>query len=355
MASVGRMTASWRKLLDWMEMGRFELALAAVGNVWLMTFLAFGVEPVWRRNAALEQLGLGWALVAGAVMALGLAGCGAALNDVLDVRHDRAFAPTRPIPSGRVRQTTAVAVAMISLVAGVAAAGFFGQVSVIVALVTALGIVFYNLTGRFVPSVGVVSLGLLQAMSMTIPNPQLAFGWPIWLTMTHVMACSTVQHVLGGKRPRISSRDAWAICLGWIFWSMLLVGIIGARESTATQGAHATSLHLATPSIWVGPAVAVVAFVVVGVWMLHGRTTPGRGRRSAAGRFTQLSMLWMLVYAAGWLLSAELWWQGALMLGLFVVGWGLARVQRVLTGAEEATSGFQVGPSARANGGANIS
>ena len=74
--------------------------------------------------------------------------------------------------------------------------------------------------------------------------------------------------------------------------------------------------------IWLGPIAAMFGFVGVGAWLVKGHIAPGRDRRTATARFDRWSWLWLIVYDATWLASATLWWQAALIAGLFVIAWG---------------------------------
>ncbi len=323
-----------RKLLHLLELARPELLLAVTGNVWLMTVLAWRVEPVARRNPTLEQLGLPLSLLIGAVVACGLAGCGMALNDALDARHDRTFAPTRPIPAGRVNLRLAIAAAMAGLLGVLAAASLFGRDSLFLALLAGAGVVLYNISGRFVPSVGVVSLGLLHALTMAIPNPRLSFGWPIVLVLTHTMACAAVRHLLAGKRPRFSAADAVAICLGWGFWVMLGVHVIGRR------GGGASGAEPLSSGIGFAPVLAVAGFVLTAAWVLRGDKRPGRALRVRATRFARLSTLWMLLYAAAWSVSVGAWGMAGVCVGLWLAG-------VLMVGVDAGTDAIGSGPIPR--------
>ena len=68
---------------------------------------------------AVAALPLPAALLAGAVIAVGLFAYGASLNDVMDVRHDATFTPDRPIPAGRIGHAQAMVVTVGSLIVAV--------------------------------------------------------------------------------------------------------------------------------------------------------------------------------------------------------------------------------------------
>ncbi len=298
------------KLSGLLGLTRPGVLLALVSVQWLMVFLGVYVEPIDRRNPALDTLGLPRALAASAVIAIGLGIFLMALNDALDARHDRAFEPDKPIPSGKVTQRAALGLAMAGLLAALGAAVALGPMSVILALLAAGAIVFYNLAGRFVPAVGIVSLGLIVGVAALIPNPRLAFAWPILLLMTHVIAAATVRHVLAGKRPRLKPIDGWGICIGWVFWILVVLVLIGMRGRDVS--------HTGVGLVWIGPALAAAAFGFI-TWLLLGPSalTP-RARRATAQRFARFATAWLIVFNASWLLAAGLWWQGATVLALLL-------------------------------------
>lgn len=321
-------------------MTRLGLVLSAVSGGWLMTYLAFAVEPAAHRNPELQTLGLGWALLASGGAALGLGVCAVALNDVLDRRQDRAMGlasgrltsgglasggltsgggggEDKPVAAGRVSVQSATAVAIAALLVAVLSAGVLGVTSFRLAVLLAAGVLFYNFAGRFVPAVGIVTLGLLHGLALALPNPVAGFAWPVLLTMSHVMGCGLVRHHLENKRPRLRPRDVWGVLLGWGFWSLTVLLLIGYRRETGEAAAGG--------EVWVGPAVAVAGFLAAAAWVMRERPD-GRSPRfvtvlgiTRPRRFRRLSVGWLVVYDAAWLWSLGLWWQGFTVLGLLAL------------------------------------
>ncbi|GAB4108353.1 MAG: hypothetical protein Kow00105_15100 [Phycisphaeraceae bacterium] len=284
---------------------------AVVSVLWLMVFLALYVEPPNRCNPALEQLGWGWSLFVTAGLGWGMGLFLLAMNDVLDARHDRAFEPERPIPSGGVTQRAVMGLALFGLLLAVGLSQFLGTASVVLTLLTLGSIAFYNLAGRFMPAVGIVTLGLIVGMAALIPNPRLAFGWPILLMMTHTIGSATVRHLLAGKRPRLTPTDGWGILIGWVFWCMVVLVLIGVRG----RGIEYEGLRL----IWLGPLLAAVVLSLL-IWLRLGPAAlVPRNRRATAERLTGLTASWLIVFNASWLLSAGLWWQGLVLIALLYV------------------------------------
>ncbi|MEM9417419.1 MAG: hypothetical protein AAGA25_00010 [Planctomycetota bacterium] len=303
-------------------MTRLGLVLSTISGAWLMTYLAFAIEPEAHRNSDLIRLGLGWALLASGGAALGLSVCAVALNDVLDRRQDRALGldaegDDKPVAEGRVSVRAATAVAVGALLVAVFAAGVLGQTSFRLAVLLGAGVLFYNFAGRFVPAVGIVTVGLLHGVSMAVPNPETGFAWPVWLALSHVMACGLVRHHLENKRPRLRPRDIWGVLLGWGFWSLVILLLINTRRDTGQAAVGGL--------IWIGPVLATLGFPLVTWWVTRTGRKTSRLRfvavlgAGAARRFRRLSVGWLMVYDAAWLWSLGLWWQGFTVVGLLAL------------------------------------
>jgi 4-hydroxybenzoate polyprenyltransferase len=278
-----------------------------------MIFLAVYLEPPAGRSGTLETMPLAVALLLGAVVAVGLHICGVALNDVLDARHDRLFSPQRPIPAGRVRRTSAVVVAFVGLIAAVAGALFLGHEAILLCLLAGAGILFFNATGKHLPAAGILALALIRLINMLIPNAQLGFAWPLWMTMTHVAAATALGWRLEDKRPRLERREVIRLAIGWSLGTAMIVGYMLWRGTILAYG---------RPFIWIGPAIAGAIFFAVS-WVVVARATrlrsAGDGRRRELGRaYMRLSILWLIVYDAAWLFCAGLIVPGLLHLMLFV-------------------------------------
>lgn len=292
-----------RKAVHHLRLARFDLFAAAVGSLWLMLWLAPAVESAGRVNPAIGRLGSAGSLGLGTLIAAGLVG-------------------------GYLWMNRATRLAMAMLLGAVAAAMAFGPVSGVLALLVAAGIVMHNVVGRYVPAVGIVAAGLLWAAGMAIVNPHLGFGHPIALAMTHVMACAVLVHIYERRRPMLSTESGVLIGVGWAFWILLGVSLIGQRRQTITAGGeHAL--------IWIGPMAALAAWVVVAAIMVRLRVDAARLRRAAA--------LWLLVYAAGWLVGAGLPGRAAAVVGLAFAGWALDRWQRGRIAAQSVDTGYRAG------------
>ncbi len=111
------MAALLVKIVSAIQLTRLTMAFGAVADVWFIILLTRA--SVAYKDVPVHDMNLAQALAAGAVVAVGLFAYGASLNDVLDVRHDTAFSPQRPIPAGRIKLGQAVVVTIGALIVAV--------------------------------------------------------------------------------------------------------------------------------------------------------------------------------------------------------------------------------------------
>ena len=308
----------WRQFFVAVQLTRLTIAFGAVSDLWFIILLTRAHSEY--SYVRVHEMVLFGALFAGAVVAIGLFAYGASLNDVLDVRHDAAFSPDRPIPAGHIRPAQAVVVAVGSLIVAVLGAAGMGMWAVCLTLVTAAGLLFYNAAAKFIPAVGVLTIGLIHAMHMLIPNIQLTFTLPVWFVMTHAMAIATAVHILEDKRPRFRRRSILVMVLGWGVWSVIILGLGMLTEG----GMWPDDTH------WAGltaPLLMVVAFLAVAWWKVS--VVSGK---AAAEKLRRYGAMWQSLYGAAWLLGLGLIVE-AMWIGLFaVVGFTTMTIIKEMSG-----------------------
>jgi len=333
-----------RQILSLLQLTRIALALAVVSNSWLTVFLAIHVEPPSGSNTIIESMPLAFALLLGAVVAVGLHVYGVSLNDVLDARHDRLFSPHRPIPAGRVHRTSAVVVAVVGLLAAILAAHFLGQAAILLCIIAAAGILFFNAMGKYLPAAGILALALIRVLNMLVPNAQLGFAWPIWMMMTHVLASAALGYLLEDKRPRLRGREVTLLALGWMLGTAAIVAFMTWRGTLLAYG---------RPFIWIGPAIAAALFFAVSWWVVvrSNKLRDGgdlHGERRRLGRhYMRLSILWLIVYDAAWLFCAGLIVPGLLHLLLFVSVYAILYLMGPISAAADEPPAYRIEPETR--------
>ncbi|MCH7848917.1 MAG: UbiA family prenyltransferase [Planctomycetes bacterium] len=313
------MAALLVKIASAIQLTRLTMAFGAVADVWFIILLTRASDAY--TNVPVHDMNLAQALAAGAVVAIGLFAYGASLNDVLDVRHDAAFSPQRPIPAGRIKLGQAVVVTIGALIIAVLGGAALGTWALWITLLTAAGILFYNAAGKYIPAIGLVTIGLVHVTHMLIPNVQLHFTWPVWLVMTHAMAIATAVHVLEEKRPRLTLRGSLGALLGWTFWSALVIG----------WGAMQTDDGLwpqqAEPWAVLWPVLTALAFLAVAWWKVSGV----RGA-AAAEKLKRYGAMWQALYGAAWLAALGLSTQALWISGFAIAGFLAMTFIKEITG-----------------------
>lgn len=289
------------------QLTRFTLAYGLIAELWLVLLItrASGASSA----LAATTLPLPIALAAGLAVAVGLFAFGASLNDVVDARHDRAFSPDRPIPAGRIRPQQAAIVTSLCLLLASLGASAFGAPSVVMAACTAIGIVFYTLMGRYVPSVGFVTIGLVHVTHMIIPNVAFAFTLPVWFSMTHAMTIAILVHRLEDKRPSVTPRAAAATIAGWALWSIAILSFGWWRSDGRWPG----DVDPWPGLLW--PLVAAIGFALFA--RLKTRSASGP---VAAEKLKRYGAMWQGLYATAWLCALGLWPQAMVIAGVAAGG-----------------------------------
>lgn len=130
----------------WIELARLSNAPTVVTN----TLVGFTLASVVVPTPSPTTIASGWpsldwprfALVA--AIALLLYTAGMILNDAKDADRDKETRPERPIPSGRVCRTRALALGFLLLVVGVGLAALLGLPALVMASGIAVGVVLYT-------------------------------------------------------------------------------------------------------------------------------------------------------------------------------------------------------------------
>ena len=305
------------RIITAIQLTRLTMGFGAVSDIWFVILLTRGrAEYVYVDVYDMELLP---ALVAGAIVAIGLFAYGASLNDVLDARHDSAFSPDRPIPAGRIKLGQAVVVTVGALIVAVLSGAALGMWALRITLLTSAGILFYNAAGKYIPAVGLVTIGLIHAAHMLIPNHQLTFTLPLWLVMTHSVGIAAAVHVLEDKRPRLTRGTVVAALLGWVAWSVVILGAGAMRKGLWPEGAG--WLHAAYP------IAAVVAFLAVAWWKVGSPS-----RLAAAEKLKRYGAMWQCLYGAAWLMTLGLTRQALWIGGFAVAGFAAMTLIKEITG-----------------------
>src|SRR4051812_5158585 len=208
-----RYNRSMFRLLVLLQLTRAALAFTAIADAWTVLLL----HPAGVPQQAMPVIVL--RMLVTCIVSFGLYGFGMVLNDLLDARRDRIFAPRRPIPSGRIKPRGAFVVALVLLMAAFLAAAFLTLLhlwdrdptrnpihvrdvipySFFLALATASLIVFYDATSKYLGGMGLVTLGAIRALHCLIGNPRTSMLFLSMILLTHVIVISTIAYRLENK------------------------------------------------------------------------------------------------------------------------------------------------------------
>ena len=316
------------RLLGTAQLTRLAMAVGAIGDVWFTVLFSRGIGEYSYLNVVKMSPTL--ALVIATVVAAGLFTFGASLNDLLDARHDRTFSPEKPIPAGYVRPATVGIVVAIALIVSLLGALFFGIGALALTLIVAIGILFYNVLGKHVPAIGVIAVGVVSALHMLIPNYEMTFTLPIWLTMTHSMAITLSIYMLVRKRPYLSRRSYAVIAISYLSWSTIIL-IAGWHQQDGLWPKGSASIGI----LW--PVLAILGFV-----LLMRLKTKKCDNRIAAEKLARYGAMWQSIYAGCWLLAVGMYEAAFLLFALALVGFCLMTAMKEFGGLITSPPRYQI-------------
>jgi 4-hydroxybenzoate polyprenyltransferase len=168
-----------RKLLAYLQLTRLPNVFTAIADV-MMGFLV--TRPDFDLFAAAPRDYLLPGLLVAASACLYTAGM--VLNDVFDFQIDRKERPSRPLPSGRVRTTTATALGFGLLVVGVGFGWIIAHLSgdsrpVWVAILLAAAVVAYDAYLKRTPF-GPLGMGLCRQLNVLLGMSLSLVAWSEW-------------------------------------------------------------------------------------------------------------------------------------------------------------------------------
>ena len=282
-----------RRLFPILQLTRMALVFTAISNSlceWLLWVrLRGGPEamtyPYWRQAVAVM------------LMSIGMYGFGMSLNDIIDRRRDSQLAAHRPLPSGRIGVGAAHLVCALLILLAIGAGAAYAQWSeqgwmpLVLVGFTASLIVFYDVAGKYLVALGLLTLGLIRFFHAVIPAPQLTIVWHPLLLLNHVTVLSLVAYRWEEKRPPLTPAH-WAAVPGVLAAiDGLLLWLLAAHRMQLHPRMTVLQALRVTPAL-IAPAAAVVVFVILG-WIIRRRSATSR---EAGQRLMLYGLLWLIVY-----------------------------------------------------------
>ena len=266
-----------------------------------------------------------------AAMSIGLYGFGMSLNDIIDRRRDRQIASHRPLPSGRIGVITAHVTCGFLMLLSLAGAAVYCRASgdwrsfLFVIIAMAL-IWFYDLAGKYLVALGILTLGLIRLFHALVPAPSIPVLWHPLLLFNHVVILSAIAYRWEQKRPPLARAHIVVIGAGLAIVDALAIIALGTHRGQAGDPVHALQFDPSmawTPKLLV-PIAAVVGFIIVGI-VIRVRTP---GLRDAGQKLVLYGLLWLTIYDACFVFAYVGWWEGLLMLLFFPAAWLSVQLMR---------------------------
>lgn len=311
-----------RQVLPVLQLTRMALVFTAIADASasLLIWWRAAFDGGWSLRTMLADVGP-HRVIAVLLVSVGLYGFGMSLNDIIDRRRDKALAADRPLPSGRIGVVTAhiicVLLGLSALGGGLVLALEFkhGILSLALVVWTTLLIVFYDYTGKYLPALGLLTLGMIRFFHASIPAPQLPLLWHPLLLLNHVTILSALAYHWEEKRPALSRGHWWAVFGGVAFIDLLTVGLVWWRRGPV-------SLWITDGLAW--PILAVCLFVAVAI-LIRNRAV----NSIKAGRQIMLTgLLWLIVYDAAFVLGYVGWRPAVLVLFLLPLSYLAVQLMR---------------------------
>ena len=288
-----------QRLLSLLQLTRMALVFTAVADGWCTLLLAAQQRAAVRGTTLAAQLDARQFLAAAAV-SVGLYGFGMSLNDIIDRRRDQQISPGRPLPSGRLGLAAAHVVCGLLVAGAIAAGAVYGRIThdfvcLVLVIWTGMLIAFYDLAGKYLVALGLLSLGLIRFFHALVFAPDVPLLWhPLWL-LNHVAVLSAVAYWWEEKRPPLT-RAHWALVLGGLEGvDAMLVALVAARRAVPDAGGAAGALTaLRVEPGLVLPVLATAAFVAL-AWRVRRRSATSR---EAGQKVMLYGLLWLIVYDA---------------------------------------------------------
>ncbi len=143
---------------------------------------------------------------------------GMSLNDLVDFRRDSAAAPARPLPSGTLSLTSARSIVSVLAIGALAfgttyALALHSWTSFAFLLATFATITFYNFVGKYLVSIGILSLGLARGLHAAFAGA-FAAPWHAVALFLYVTYASDRGYVIEGKRPALTAIHRFVTIVG---------------------------------------------------------------------------------------------------------------------------------------------
>lgn len=320
-------------LLPVLQLTRMALVFTAIAD----SLCALLLWAAWQARAhehrpSLWELISPWQILAIVLVSVGLYGFGMSLNDIIDRRRDRHLAAHRPLPSGRIGLMTAYIICF--LLAGVTLVGGMililitpaedrvaGWASMLLILWTGSLIAFYDLAGKYLVAVGLLTLGFIRFFHALIPAPQWPLVWHPLLLLNHVAILSAVAYRWEQKRPTLTDIHWRAVLGGLALIDVVILGLVFWLRYQ--PGLSPLDVLWIEPGLLL-PVLAGMLFGAVAYSIYWWSDSP----RQAGQNVMLYGLLWLIVFDACFVAGYVDWVWGLAMLLLLPVAFMSVQAMR---------------------------
>lgn len=313
-----------QRILTLLQLTRMALVFTAISNGACEVLLQAQYSARETGKDYLDTLDFK-ALIAMAMVSVGLYGFGMSLNDIIDRRRDSRIAAHRPLPSGRIRLVSAYGIcACLALLAGWGGAVYAHWEfkapespgpSFALVIITGMLIVFYDFAGKYLVALGLLSLGMIRYLQASIAAPLLPIVWHPLLLLNHVTILSAIAYHWEQKRPSLTRRHWWTVLGGLALINLATIGFFGWRLGDQTLRGMLKPLEF-NWSLW-PVAVTIPCFIALGMWVRKRNPIS-----SDAGQKLMLyGLLWLIIYDAAFVAGYVSWTAAGILLCLLPIAW----------------------------------
>jgi 4-hydroxybenzoate polyprenyltransferase len=295
-----------QRILTVLQLTRMALVFTAISNGACEVLLR--VHKEYLASGNFDSMTLAKRLAAMAAISIGLYGFGMSLNDIIDRRRDSRIAAHRPLPSGRIRLVTAHVICIcLALLAGWGGAAYAhwtpttASLSFGLLIITGLLIVFYDIAGKYLVALGLLSLGMIRFLQASIAAPLLPVIWHPLLLLNHVTILSAVAYHWEQKRPSLTKKHWGTVLGGLVGLDLFVIGSFGWRFGDQTLLGMLKPLQVNLSLIPV--VVAVLGFIGVAFLIRRRNAIPAE----AGQKLMLFGLLWLIVYDAAFVAGYVSW------------------------------------------------
>jgi 4-hydroxybenzoate polyprenyltransferase len=318
-----------QRLLTLLQLTRMALVFTAISNGACEVLLRLVHEQ--GRDTYLDDLDMR-AMAAMAAVSIGLYGFGMSLNDIIDRRRDSRIAAHRPLPSGRIRVSTAHAIcACLALLAGWGGAAYAHWVkenhslSLALVLITAALIVFYDIAGKYLVALGLISLGLIRFLQAAIAAPILPVIWHPLLLLDHVTILSTVAYSWEQKRPPLTRKHWYTVMGGLAGINIIVIGFFSDYYWRRDAQNFSELLKALQVDLRLVPALLTIPVFIALAYRVR-RTNPVG--TDAGQKLMLYGLLWLIVYDSAFVAGYVSLGAAAVLFCLLPIAWWSVQLMR---------------------------